>query len=337
MVFFSCEIEDDFGHSDDTSFKSAIFLSVNASWIQWLDEENIIYWEGGSLEIKRVNAKTKASISLYTLKGLEPYEDFITALYFTDQNKLLTLIVRSDGTQYSTSLCLVNLGTDEITRLPGTVEFTGRNYFVINDTHLAYASPHDGVTDILLYDLNTGDIVFVGPGVPVALSPDGTSLLCQNDYSTYLYNLNSNTQGPAPVALAYYYYNTQVRWNEEGITEVNVVSNYPTVRIEVHNLTKNTFLTRSSVIASDKIYLSPSGHKIIHSNASCLSPYLKSCPTQEGRIALFMADIPSNDDIELFAEKVSIETQIYIDQLEFSPDENNIAFLQNGQLFISPD
>jgi hypothetical protein len=50
-----------------------------------------------------------------------------------------------------------------------------------------------------------------------------------------------------------------------------------------------------------------------------------------------MADIPSNDDIELFAEKVSIETQIYIDQLEFSPDENNIAFLQNGQLFISPD
>jgi hypothetical protein len=72
MLFFSCEIEDDFGHTDDTPFKSAIFLSVNASWIQWLDDENIIYREGGSFDIKRVNVKTKTSTSLSTLMAWNP-------------------------------------------------------------------------------------------------------------------------------------------------------------------------------------------------------------------------------------------------------------------------
>ena len=336
MLFVSCEIEDDFGNTDDIPLKSAISLSVDASWIYWIDEENIIYWQSGSFDIGRVNIQTKATTPLYTLKNLNPNEYYSAMLALTSQNNLLTVIAGNNGTPYNTTLCLVNLETDEITRLPGAFEFTGTKNFVLDDTHLAYASPHDGVIDILLYDLNTGEIDFVGPGVPIVFSPDGTSLLCE-DYSsgTYLYNLNSKTQGPAPVSLSYNY-NPQVRWNDQGITEANI-SYYQTGIIEVHNLTTNTSVTRTSVISPDNIYLSPSGHRLIHSNASCPSPYLKFCPDQGSKIAILMADIPSNDDLELFDEKVSTGFQISIEQLEFSPDENRIAFIRNGRLLVSPD
>lgn len=193
------------------------------------------------------------------------------------------------------------------------------------------------IIETWVFDPSTSASSFVGPGYPVTFSPEGTKLLC-HDYSsgTYLYDVNEKKQETTPFTLSNVF-NNKVRWNEEGVIEGYILNNYPTSTIQVHNLTNNTFKTRSTTFNSPYLYLSPSGKKFIDGELSCLSPYLEACPGHENKITLYMVDVNSNEETELLADKLnqSQGQQFFIENLDFSPNESTIAFTQTATLYVS--
>lgn len=344
-LIVSCEIDDDFGEYGSVSFNPAVSYATGATLGDWKDNDNVLFWVYSHQSISALNISSGTIATFYPLPNLNANETFKGLFLYIAPDFLATVNDEYDNitAQYKTNLYITDLTNNQTTRLTENLDLN--TYFDIDNpiiksssSLLTYAVRNESNSvETWLYDPVSSDVIFVGPGYPVTFSPGGDKLLC-HDYSsgTYIYNVIEKNQEAAPFALSYVF-NNEVRWNESGVVEGYVLTNYPVNSIQIHNLTTNHLYTRSTTFNTSHIYLSPSGERFIDGSLSCISPYLKTCPGQDSRIAMYMVDIKTNGETELLSDRLypGEQQQFFIEKLEFSPDESKIAFTQLGTFYIS--
>lgn len=341
-LLLSCEIEDDFGETADIEVNEPIMLSPNVDWISWIDNETILCSTFPYSEIRAVKTTDNTSSSYYQLPLLAENENYAGVFHYLSPEKIVALVgwQSDDGMEYKTSLYMIETITNNLTLIAGNVTLSNHEirYMInYNSELLAYSVLNENYTlETWIYDVNTASSIFVGPGSPLAFSPDGSQLL-SNDYSigSYFYDIDQNIQSPTPIFLQNY--NSKIRWNEYGILEVYISSDdYITYTLTIQNHTTNTRINRAITYSTADVFISASGTQVIQGQISCLSPYFKLCPNQDSKVELFRVSTQSNDYVELMELRVNSGTSFSIDKLEFSPDETNVAFITNAQLFTNP-
>lgn len=335
-VFFvtGCEIDDPYASYTFTPKSPTQILNGNFYWADWLDNETILLWFTGS-EIRQYNITTKTESTFYTLEEL-PTKDYYSNPVLLNENNLLLMTLSKQTTDpwgnliQNTYLHITNFETSEARTLDIPIAY---GTIVSAFPNIAYPSYNEyGMQETLIYNYETEEYKNIGPGYPVAFSPDGEELLYfnANEYTHYIHNLTegSNTQ------FSYYVDSNgiaQIYWTDAGIFEFRDTYQENGQVITLRNVLTNSILLSRPTITIG-LHPSPSATSFLFGEVHCQSPYVQYC--SEGTYVSLKIASTAGPDRELMTEAAYYESSILITKAKFSPNEEKIVFIRSNLAYL---
>jgi hypothetical protein len=307
-ISLSCEIEDDFGIPEDsTFFGEALYSSpLGIGPIIWSDNTNEIVSLNTS-GVVATNLSTKTNRQLF-IDGFSPdWESLRLAgnrVYFTNTSYEL-------GSVNLTSMVYTPSILDSV--------HTGYLLTLFEDKYLAYGKfrlSDQSDPSLFLFDLTTGKETYITSGTPYLFSPDGSQLLFNKESTFYTYNLQTKAIAAFGNFSIYV-----LKWTSEGIISYSQLGSG--VRV-FNETTKQLVGTWPSVGDINRQTISPSGNRVITLRAECAVPITsQGCSAPSYYYAV--VDITSQEQFE------TIDSNYVIDmRATFSPDEKKFAYVKDG-------
>ncbi|HMG92518.1 MAG TPA: hypothetical protein VK589_20810 [Chryseolinea sp.] len=308
LLLISCEIEDDFGKPDDSTFfgEALYSSSLGIGPIIWSDATNeIVSLNTSGVTTTNVNTRHNRHLSIDAFSP--DWESLRLAgnkIYFTN-----------------TSYELASVNLTSMAYTPSIIDsvHTGYSLTFFEDKYLAFGRyrPSDlSDPSLFLFDLATGKETYITSGTPYLFSPDGSQLLFNKEYAYYTYNL----QTKAIVAVGNPSSHV-LKWTPEGIISYSQVSS--SVRV-FNETTKQIVGTWPSVGNVLRETISPSGNRVITMQGECGVPItLQGCSHPSYYYSV--VDVNSKEQFE------TIDSNYVIDmRAAFSPDEKKFAYVKDG-------
>lgn len=334
LFITGCEINDPYASYTFTP-KSPIQISnSNFYWADWLDNETILLWFTGR-EIRKYNVTTKTESAFYTLEEQPTTDYYSNPILLHENNTLLMTVSKQTTDSWGNTiqidfLHITNFETGESRTLSKPLAYGA---IVSNFPHIGFVSNNEnGIYETLIYDYETDEYINIGPGYPVAFSPNGEELLYfnANEYTHYTHNLTegSNTQ------FSYYIDSNgivQIYWTDAGIFEFRDTYQENGQVITLRNVLTNSILLSRPTIAIG-LHPSPSATSFLFGEVHCQSPYLQYC-SGETYISLKIASTTEADK-EVMTEVAYYDNSILITKARFSPNEEKIVFIRSDLAYL---
>lgn len=330
-----CEIDDPYASYTFTPKSPTQISYGNYYWADWLDNETILLWFTGS-EIRQYNITTKTESVFYTLEEL-PTTDYYSNPVLLNENKLLLMTLSKQTTDawgniiQNTYLHITNFETSEARTLDIPIAY---GTIVSAFPNIAYLSYNEyGMQETLIYNYETDEYKNIGPGYPVAFSPDGEELLYFNtyDYLHYLYNLTEDSQTQFSYSVETNSGTTQVYWTDAGIFEFKYAYQENGQVITLRDVFTNSILLSRPTITIG-LHPSPSATSFLFGEVHCQSPYVQYC--SEGTYVSLKIASTAGPDRELMTEVAYSGNSILITQARFSPNEEKIVFIRSNIAYL---
>lgn len=335
MLFtVACEIDDPYA---SYSFKPKSPTQISNSgfyWTDWLDNETLLLWFSGNV-IWKYNIASNNESTFYALEELPTTDYYSNPILLAEDNILLMTLSKQTTDNWgnlvqNTYLHITNFETNETRTLSKTVTYGG---IVSEFPYIAFVSNNqNGIQETQLYNYETDNYINIGPGYPVAFSPEGEELLYfnSNEYKHYIYNLPAENNTP----FAYFinnYGGSEVYWNEEGIFEFLFSYEESGQIISLRNVIANSILLSRNTISLG-LHTSPSANGFLFGEVHCQSPYLEYCSVGTYVSLKFASTL--KPDRELMTEVAYYDNSIVINDAKFSPDEKHIAIIRSNLVYL---
>jgi len=320
LLFFSCEIEDDFGKPDTSEyFGTKLYTSTGFLMkIIWSEETNeIIAISDLNIAAIDVNTKTSRQVTAnaHHYNGSDVLWISGEMLYYLNFDSQLSGININNS---STTESLV----DSVSVNYYTTPFSSNN-FAFNKLGL-YDPSNEPY--LFLYDFNTKKETLITSGIPITFSPDGQALLFTKGYSVYYYDLQ--TKAILPAQFQSYYGNGVTKWTSKGV--LFFYQNAERSAVLFNATTNETIGGWENLVPPAYGSLSSSGDKIVIQKEKCGIPYVTG-PCSFLKQYYFLVDVVNHTETEM-----AFGNQPNIFQLIISPAENSIAFIKdNNNIYLA--
>jgi hypothetical protein len=337
----SCEIDDDFGTSTFSEKRGELLLTnqFNVFTLLWANSNTILLQEYSA--IRKLNIQTKAT-SVLIAGSIEKL------VGVTSNNKAIVITSSYDFERNVYSLIAVDIATNESVTLAADIVFDYNAYqynTTISGNNIVYAEistdPWAYYGDVYFHNLETDEREFVAAeSFPLALSPNSSQILIQslsgfqNFYSIY----NRQSESFEPLNLSSFY-PLKLRWNENGILSFTEMwtDQGSWLRIINESNPSQTLIKNCNIPPSALLITTPDGSKFLYGSVRCSIPaYTTYCYDNPALVSLKVGSFPSGEEKLAVAYKQfqGEDTPIF-QSADFSPDNQNIVYLKQGNVYIS--